>query len=113
MGTAAGTTAGTTTKISAAPATPATRAARSAMPAGRYGTPPAEPSRHQLALMVWTAIVPTVTFLQFALGDLLQRAPMYLRAPIMATCAVPIVVYVAMPHLQRLRARLINRLIKE
>lgn len=70
-------------------------------------TRPAAPSRHQQALMVWTAILPTLTVLQLALGDLLVKAPQYLRAPIMATLAVPIVVYVAMPRLMRLRARLI------
>jgi antibiotic biosynthesis monooxygenase (ABM) superfamily enzyme len=58
--------------------------------------------------MVWTAILPTLSVLQFALGGLLQKAPQFLRAPIMATLAVPIVVYVAMPQLMRLRARLIQ-----
>ena len=98
MGSTAGTSAGSTAVIT-----------RGNPAAGRSGPSLPGPSRHQLALMVWTAIVPTVTVLQFALGDLLQMAPVYLRAPIMATCAVPIVVYVGMPRLQRLRARLINR----
>jgi antibiotic biosynthesis monooxygenase (ABM) superfamily enzyme len=69
---------------------------------------PAGPSRHQQALMVWVAIVPILTILQFTVGGLLQEAPQYLRAPIMATLAVPIVVYVAMPRLQRLRTRLVK-----
>lgn len=68
----------------------------------------AGPPRHQQALMVWVAILPILTVLQFALGGLLQKAPQILRAPIMATLAVPVVVYVAMPQLLRLRARLIE-----
>jgi antibiotic biosynthesis monooxygenase (ABM) superfamily enzyme len=69
---------------------------------------PTGPSRHQLALMVWMSVLPTLTVLQLALGGLLRELPPGLRVPIMATLAVPLVVYVVMPQLQRLHARLIK-----
>jgi hypothetical protein len=51
---------------------------------------------------------PSLTLLQLALGHLVEAAPPYARPPIMATLAVPIVVYVLMPRLQQLGARLIK-----
>jgi antibiotic biosynthesis monooxygenase (ABM) superfamily enzyme len=66
----------------------------------------AQPSRHQVALVAWIAVLPTLTALQLILGGLLNGVPAYLRPPIMATVAVPIVVYVLMPPLQRLLTRL-------
>jgi antibiotic biosynthesis monooxygenase (ABM) superfamily enzyme len=66
------------------------------------------PTHHQEALMVWIAVLPTLTVLQVILGDLLAAVPTLLRPPIMATFAVPFVVYVLMPRLQRLCARLIK-----
>jgi antibiotic biosynthesis monooxygenase (ABM) superfamily enzyme len=65
-----------------------------------------QPSRHQVALTVWVAVLPTLTVLQLVLGGLLEAVPTYLRPPITATVAVPIVVYVLMPLLQRLITRL-------
>jgi antibiotic biosynthesis monooxygenase (ABM) superfamily enzyme len=65
-----------------------------------------EPSRHQLAVTVWLAVLPTLTGLQLVLGDLLARLPQYARPPVMATLAVPIVVYGLMPRLLQLRTRL-------
>jgi antibiotic biosynthesis monooxygenase (ABM) superfamily enzyme len=65
-------------------------------------------STHQLALMVWIAVLPTLTLLQLAFGGYLEGVPQLLRPPIMATLAVPIVVYVLMPQLQRFRARLVK-----
>ncbi|SDL99824.1 hypothetical protein [Nonomuraea jiangxiensis] len=65
-------------------------------------------SRHHQALMVWIAVLPTLTVLQLALGGLLEPVPPYLRPPIVATLVVPIVVYGLLPRLQRARARLIR-----
>jgi antibiotic biosynthesis monooxygenase (ABM) superfamily enzyme len=68
--------------------------------------PPCTPvSQHRQALTVWLAVLPTLTLLQLLLGDLLAGVPPYLRPPIMATIAVPIVVYAVMPRLARLTAR--------
>ena len=63
-------------------------------------------NRHQTAVMIWIAVAPTLIVLQLLLGDLLRDAPMVLRTLVIATIAVPIVVYGALPLLQRLRARL-------
>ena len=71
-------------------------------------TPP--PTKHQLALMIWVAVFPTLTVLNLALGDLLVDAPSVLRTFVLATVAVPIVIYGVMPRLHRVRARLLSRL---
>ena len=67
------------------------------------------PSRHQLALMIWVAVVPTLTVLNLALGDLLAALPGVLRTFALATVAVPIVIYGLMPRLHRLRALIMSR----
>lgn len=36
---------------------------------------PPPPSKHQLALMIWVAVFPTLTVLNLLLGDLLANAP--------------------------------------
>ena len=56
-------------------------------------------SRHREAVLVWTAVVPTLTVLQLGLGPLLAHVPAPLRPPLMATLAVPIVVYLVIPLL--------------
>ena len=68
------------------------------------------PTKHQLALMIWVAVFPTLTVLNLALGDLLADAPSVLRTFVLATVAVPIVIYGVMPRLHRGRARLLSRL---
>ncbi len=66
------------------------------------------PTKHQLALMIWVAVFPTLTVLNLLLGDLLADAPGILRTFVLATVAVPIVIYGLMPRLHRLRARLLT-----
>ena len=66
------------------------------------------PSKHQLALMIWIAVFPTLTVLNLALGDTLADVPSVVRTFILATVAVPIVIYVLMPRLHRLRGRIIS-----
>ncbi len=61
--------------------------------------------RHRQALMVWVAVVPTLTSLQLPLGRLLATLPPVLRPLIIASLAVPVVVYVLMPLLHGLHAR--------
>jgi antibiotic biosynthesis monooxygenase (ABM) superfamily enzyme len=72
-------------------------------------TPLPPPTKHQLALMIWVAVFPTLTVLNLLLGDLLADTPSVLRTFVLATVAVPIVIYGVMPRLQRLRARLLIR----
>ena len=71
---------------------------------------PGPPTQHQLALMIWLAVFPTLLVLNVVLGDWLRELPMLVRTFVLATVAVPIVIYGLMPHLHRLRARLLTRL---
>ena len=64
------------------------------------------PTKHQLAFMIWVAVFPTLTALNLILGDLLAAVPSVVRTFILATVAVPIVIYGLMPRLHRLRARI-------
>lgn len=70
---------------------------------------PTPPSKHQLALMIWLAVFPTLTVLNVALGDWLDTLSMLPRTFVLATVSVPIVIYGVMPQLHRLRARLLVR----
>ena len=72
-------------------------------------TPVPPPSRHQLALMIWLAVLPTLTVLNLALSSVLADVPVILRTFVLATAAVPIVMYGLMPRLHRLRVRLVLR----
>ncbi|MDT7547989.1 MAG: hypothetical protein QOE84_383 [Actinomycetota bacterium] len=65
------------------------------------------PSKHQLALMIWLAVLPTLTALNVTLGASLKGEPVVIRTFIIATIAVPIVIYGLMPQLHRVRARLV------
>lgn len=67
------------------------------------------PSKHQLALMIWLAVFPTLTVLNVLLGDWLETLAAVARTFILATVAVPIVIYGVMPHLHRARGRLLAR----
>jgi antibiotic biosynthesis monooxygenase (ABM) superfamily enzyme len=71
--------------------------------------PVAPPTRHQLALMIWLAVFPTLTIINLLLGAWLRPMSPVLRTFVLATIAVPIVIYGLMPHLHRLRARLLTR----
>jgi antibiotic biosynthesis monooxygenase (ABM) superfamily enzyme len=65
-----------------------------------------ESSRHQMAVMIWIAVAPTLIVLQLLLGGLLRDAPMVVRTLVTATIAVPVVVYGLLPLLQRFKARM-------
>jgi antibiotic biosynthesis monooxygenase (ABM) superfamily enzyme len=58
--------------------------------------------------MIWLAVVPTLVLLNVVLADLLEQQPLALRTFVLATIAVPIVIYGVMPRLHRIRARLIG-----
>jgi antibiotic biosynthesis monooxygenase (ABM) superfamily enzyme len=73
----------------------------------RTSVPP--PSKHQLALMIWLAVFPTLTVLNLALSGSLRGLPVILRTLVLASIAVPIVIYCVMPYLHRLRARIVLR----
>jgi antibiotic biosynthesis monooxygenase (ABM) superfamily enzyme len=67
------------------------------------------PSRHQLALMIWLCVFPTLTAINLAFGDWLRAMSPVLRTFVLATIAVPIVIYGLMPPLQRVRGRVLSR----
>ena len=72
-------------------------------------TPVGPPSKHQLALMIWIAVLPTLTVLNLALMPWLITMGPVLRTFVLATIAVPIVIYGLMPRLHRLRTRILTR----
>ena len=67
------------------------------------------PSKHTLALMIWLCVFPTLTVINLALGDWLRPMSPVLRTFVLATIAVPIVIYGLMPQLHKLRAKLALR----
>ena len=71
--------------------------------------PAGPPSKHQLALMIWIAVFPTLTVLNLALGDWLRTLSPVARTFVLATVAVPIVIYGLMPQLHKARSRLLAR----
>ena len=70
---------------------------------------PAPPGKHQLALMIWTAVFPTLTLLNLVLGDWLRSMSAVSRTFVLATVAVPIVIYAVMPQLHRLRIWILTK----
>lgn len=72
-------------------------------------TPVGPPTKHQLAVMIWVAVFPTLTVLNLTIGPSLQGANPVLRTFVLATVAVPIVIYGLMPRLHRVRVRLLTR----
>jgi antibiotic biosynthesis monooxygenase (ABM) superfamily enzyme len=65
------------------------------------------PGKHQLAFMIWLCVFPTLTAINLTFGDWLRPMSPLLRTFILATIAVPIVIYGLMPYLHRLRSRLL------
>ena len=72
-------------------------------------TPVPPPTKHQLALMIWVAVFPTLTVLNLLFGDVLAELSSVPRTFVLATVAVPIVIYGLMPRLHRVRTRLLLR----
>ncbi len=68
----------------------------------------APPTKHQLALMIWLCVFPTLTVINLVAGDWLRTLSAVTRTFVLATVAVPIVIYGLMPHLHRLRVRLLT-----
>jgi antibiotic biosynthesis monooxygenase (ABM) superfamily enzyme len=71
-------------------------------------TPVGPPNKHQLALMIWIAVFPTLTVLNLTIGPWLTDVAPVLRTFVLATIAVPIVIYAIMPRLHRVRSRLLT-----
>jgi antibiotic biosynthesis monooxygenase (ABM) superfamily enzyme len=86
---------------------PQNAAGRSARPAVTLD-PVGPPTKHQLALMIWIAVFPTLTVINLTIGPWLKDTNPVLRTFVLATIAVPIVIYGLMPRLHRVRARLLS-----
>ncbi len=74
------------------------------MTTNRPNVPP--PSKHQLALMIWLCVFPTLTAINLLFADWLRPMSPVMRTFVLATIAVPIVMYGLMPRLHGVRARL-------
>ena len=72
-------------------------------------TPPAPPSVHVRALLTWLAIFPLVAIGLMATAPLMADWHPVLRAFVLTAVIVPLAVYVIMPRLLALYARLRNR----
>jgi antibiotic biosynthesis monooxygenase (ABM) superfamily enzyme len=72
--------------------------------------PTAPPTKHQLAVMIWLAVFPTLTVLNLVLSDWLHTLSPVVRTFVLATIAVPIVIYGLMPQIHRARGRLLTHL---
>jgi antibiotic biosynthesis monooxygenase (ABM) superfamily enzyme len=59
--------------------------------------------------MIWLAVFPTLVVLNLALSRPLEGVAVVPRTFVLATTAVPIVIYGLMPRLHRLRAALLRR----
>lgn len=66
------------------------------------------PTKHQLALMIWLCVFPTLTAINLTFGDRLGTMSPVLRTFVLATIAVPIVIYGLMPYLHKLRVRVLT-----
>ncbi len=65
------------------------------------------PTKHQLALMIWLCVFPTLTVINLTLSDWLAPMSAVSRTFVLATIAVPIVIYGLMPALHLVRARIL------
>ncbi|MHA7264317.1 hypothetical protein ACX80W_14055 [Arthrobacter sp. TMN-37] len=70
---------------------------------------PAPPNTHQMALIIWLSVFPTLTVINLVFGQWLELLHPALRPLVLATVAVPIVIYGIVPRLLRLRARIMTR----
>ena len=69
-------------------------------------TAPKPPKKWKMAIVVWTAIYPTITILLAALGDYFARIEsLPLRTAAITAIAVPLMVYIILPLLQRAVSR--------
>jgi antibiotic biosynthesis monooxygenase (ABM) superfamily enzyme len=58
--------------------------------------------------MIWVCVFPTLTVINLTLAEWLRPMSPVTRTFVLATIAVPIVIYGLMPYLHRLRVRLLG-----
>ncbi len=54
------------------------------------------------AIIVWVAIYPTITLIQYLFGDILNKLPLVFRTLILTLVLVPSMVYLLIPFWTRL-----------
>ncbi|WP_166872226.1 MULTISPECIES: hypothetical protein [unclassified Salinibacterium] len=67
------------------------------------------PSKHEMALMIWLAVFPTLLMINLVLSEWLTMLPTAVRTLVLATIAVPIVIYGLLPILHKLRRTILAR----
>ncbi|KAA2252590.1 hypothetical protein F0L68_35365 [Solihabitans fulvus] len=67
---------------------------------------PAVPSVHRRALLTWVAVYSMITLVQSLVGPVVSGLPLPLRTLVFTVIVVPVVVYLVVPNLLRLNARL-------
>jgi antibiotic biosynthesis monooxygenase (ABM) superfamily enzyme len=67
------------------------------------------PPRYRQAIIVWLAIYPTITLLLELGGPLINNWPLPLRTLVLTGIAVPMMVFVLLPVLQRAFAGWLRR----
>lgn len=71
--------------------------------------PQNKPPQHRMALVVWLAIYPTITLLLALGGDAIANWPLPLRTLALTAIAVPLMVFVLLPQLQRVLSPWLTR----
>jgi len=66
------------------------------------------PTKYQLALMIWLCVFPTLTVINLTFAGWLRPMSPVLRTFVLATIAVPIVIYGLMPQLHKVRVRILT-----
>lgn len=68
-----------------------------------------QPPKWKFALMVWIAIYPSITLVQFLIGKQIINLPLPLRTLIMTGILVPLMVYVLLPFLGKVLGKWLNK----
>jgi antibiotic biosynthesis monooxygenase (ABM) superfamily enzyme len=67
------------------------------------------PPRWKTAVVVWLAIYPSITFIQWLVGPKIQAWPLAVRTLALTVALVPLMVYLLIPGFQRLLAPWLRR----
>ncbi|GIG21703.1 hypothetical protein Cch01nite_24270 [Cellulomonas chitinilytica] len=95
--------------VPAAPASQSSGSPAPGSPSPAGPSPARPPSVHRRALLTWVAVYPTITVALLLLRPLIHGLPVVLQTLVLTAVVVPPVVYVVIPALARLDARLARR----
>lgn len=68
-----------------------------------------QPPKWKFAVMVWIAIYPMITTLQYVLGAQMKDMPIPLRSLIMTLILVPLMVFGMLPLLRKLLGKWLSK----